>query len=122
MARALAKLRENAARRQLGMGTELPGARPSAAVWNATLERFTGYKEADVLHVSSELLWAFRDAQQSKLRSVISKYARTTYASVSHVVRPISKTSSASSAELLAEFPADEPSHSCHTSLRKRRI
>lgn len=107
----------HAARRQL---QHRPGPRGSA--WTPTLQLYTGYTEEEVSAASNELLWAMRDARRSKLRSVMSKYALPVYGSVAETVQPLADTDSSSDATLRAEFPPDEPSHSCHAQVRRRRI
>jgi transcription initiation factor TFIIIB Brf1 subunit/transcription initiation factor TFIIB len=96
-----------AARRQLGL---LQGG----VMWTPTLERFTGYSEADVTEPAREMLWAHRDSADLKVSGVVSKYSRSSYGCVATTTTPIATTvANVSPPELLVEFPPDEPSHSC---------
>ncbi|CAE7911731.1 CYCB1-5, partial [Symbiodinium sp. KB8] len=90
------------------------GLKQGGQFWNPTLERFTGYSRDEVHPIAKELLWAHRDARNSRLRSVVIKYSDKAYGQVSTTFVPLAASGTDSAGNSYpTEFPADEPTHSC---------
>ncbi len=90
------------------------GLKQGGQFWNPTLERFTGYSRDEVHPIAKELLWAHRDARNSRLRSVVIKYSDKAYGQVSTTFVPLAASGTDSAGNSYpTEFPAGEPTHSC---------